>query len=117
MIRFLADENFNGAVLRGLKRRIPDIDIIRVQDTEYYRAADPDVLAFAASEMRILLTHDINTINKSAYARLSAGLAMPGVFQVPAEMSPGQAIEDLVLIVLASEAHEWGAKVTHLPLK
>lgn len=63
MIRFLADENFNGAVLRGLKRRIPDIDIIRVQDTEYYRAADPDVLAFAASEMRILLTHDINTIN------------------------------------------------------
>lgn len=34
MIRFLLDENFNGKIVRGLHARKPDIDMIRVQDTE-----------------------------------------------------------------------------------
>lgn len=31
-MRFLADENFNNNILRGLLRRKADLDIIRVQD-------------------------------------------------------------------------------------
>ena len=31
-MRFLSDENFNGAILRGLMRRLPTLDVIRVQD-------------------------------------------------------------------------------------
>ena len=31
-MRLLTDENFNGAILRGLVRRLPELDIIRVQD-------------------------------------------------------------------------------------
>jgi hypothetical protein len=38
MIRFLADENFNGKILRGVRRARPDADIVRVQDTDIYRA-------------------------------------------------------------------------------
>ena len=33
MIRFLADENFNGRILRGVRRENPDADILRVQDS------------------------------------------------------------------------------------
>jgi len=33
MIRLLADENFHGAVLDGLQRAEPALDIVRVQDT------------------------------------------------------------------------------------
>ena len=33
MMRFLADENFNGIVLRALKVEIHDLDVIRAQDT------------------------------------------------------------------------------------
>jgi hypothetical protein len=34
MLKFLVDENFDNAIVRGLIRRQPDIDLIRVQDTE-----------------------------------------------------------------------------------
>lgn len=44
MIRFLLDENFNGKIMRGLHARQPDIDIIRVQDTELSGADDPAML-------------------------------------------------------------------------
>ena len=30
-MRLLTDENFNGAILRGLVRRLPKLDIVRVQ--------------------------------------------------------------------------------------
>lgn len=40
MLRFLADENFNNDILRGLLRRNPAIDIVRVQDTELFGADD-----------------------------------------------------------------------------
>jgi GH15 family glucan-1,4-alpha-glucosidase len=59
MLKLLADENFDNTILRGLLRRQPDIDIIRVQDTELYGANDSTVLAWAAQENRILLTHDV----------------------------------------------------------
>jgi hypothetical protein len=32
MLRFLADENFNNQIVRGILRRNPDIEIVRVQD-------------------------------------------------------------------------------------
>lgn len=32
MLRLLADENFNNNIVRGLLRRKPDLDIVRVQD-------------------------------------------------------------------------------------
>ena len=48
MLRFAADENFNGNVVRGLLRRLPTLDIVRVQDTALFRANDPNVMAWAA---------------------------------------------------------------------
>ena len=29
MLRFLADENLNGRILRGLQRRVPELDVVR----------------------------------------------------------------------------------------
>ena len=44
-LRLLLDEDFNNDILRGLLRRTPDIDIVRVQDIEEIAgAADPVVL-------------------------------------------------------------------------
>ena len=31
MLRLAADENFNGDVVRGIRRRDPNIDIVRIQ--------------------------------------------------------------------------------------
>ena len=38
MIRVATDENFHGDVLRGLLRRCPTLAVLRVQDTEVFRA-------------------------------------------------------------------------------
>ena len=56
-MKFLADENFDNNIIRGLLRRQPNIDIIRVQDVGLSGRDDPTVLEWAAQEQRILLTH------------------------------------------------------------
>ncbi len=58
MLKLAADENFNNDIIRGLLRRKPDLDIVRIQDVGLSGADDPTVLEWAAQEGRILLTHD-----------------------------------------------------------
>ena len=48
MLRFLADENFNNDVVRGVRRRNPAVDLVRVQDEDLSGAEDPMVLEWAA---------------------------------------------------------------------
>jgi hypothetical protein len=49
MLRLLADENFNNQIVRrGILRRNPDVDIVRVQDMGSIEADDPTVLEWAA---------------------------------------------------------------------
>jgi predicted nuclease of predicted toxin-antitoxin system len=57
MLRLAADENFRSAIVRGLRRRNPAIDIVRVQDAGLMSAEDPTVLEWAAQANRVLLTH------------------------------------------------------------
>jgi predicted nuclease of predicted toxin-antitoxin system len=103
----LSDENFNGEIVRGLLRRRPDLDLVRVQDVGLIGHDDPSVLEWAAQEGRILLTHDRATIPDFAYERINAGSAMPGVFVIGNRYPVGQAIEEILLLVLCSEAEEW----------
>jgi hypothetical protein len=116
MLAFLADENFHGGVVRGLRRRRPDLDLVRVQDTEFLAADDPDILEWAAQTGRILLTHDVETIIGFAYERVQAGLPMPGVFEVDRSMPIGQAIEELLLAAECSLEGEWEGQVRYFPL-
>lgn len=91
-MRFLIDENFDNRILAGLLRRRPKLDAVRVQDAGLIGAEDPVILAWAAAEGRVLLTHDIATIPPFAYERVLAGDAMPGVIEVPFQMPVGDAI-------------------------
>jgi predicted nuclease of predicted toxin-antitoxin system len=58
MLRLLSDENFNGDIVRGLFLRQPNLDLLRVQDVGLREVDDPAILDWAASNERILLTHD-----------------------------------------------------------
>lgn len=96
-------------------RRHPDLDIVRIQDTEVFEAEDPAVLAWAAREGRILLTHDIRTMPDFAYARVHEGEPLPGVFIVNDQAPMGQVIDDLLIVLGASDAGEWKNRVIYLP--
>jgi hypothetical protein len=117
MARFLADENFNNQIVRGVLRQSPDIDIVRVQDVDLSGADDPTVLAWADQEGRIVLTHDVATMTTFAYQRIQAGLSMPGLFEVSRRVSVGLAIEEIILIAECSIEGEWEGQVRFLPLR
>jgi hypothetical protein len=99
VLKLLSDENFNGDILRGLFRQRPDLDVVRVQDVGLLASSDHDILAWAANEDRIVLTHDRETLPKESYDRVKAGLRMPGVFLVSDTMPHGQAIDEILLAV------------------
>ena len=114
-MKFVADENFDNRILRGLLRRLPTLDIVRVQDLEIAGAADPIVLAWAAQEGRILLTHDQRTIPSYAFERLSAGETIAGIIVVKNASAIRTVIEDILIIVECSTAPEWINQVQRLP--
>jgi hypothetical protein len=116
MLRLAADENFNGDIVRGLRRRNPELDIVRVQDAGLSGADDPSVLEWAAQEGRVVVTHDISTLARHAFERSAAGRPMPGVFAVRSWGPIGAAIEDLLLLAECSLDGEWESQVRFLPL-
>jgi hypothetical protein len=116
MLRLAADENFNNDIVRGLWRRKPELDIVRIQDVGLSGADDPTVLKWAAREGRVLLTHDVTTMTRHAYERVRAGQPMPGVFEVSRAVPIGRAIEDILLLAECSLENEWEGQVRYLPL-
>jgi predicted nuclease of predicted toxin-antitoxin system len=117
MLRLAADENLNNDLVRGLLRRKPDLDLVRIQDVGLSGAPDPHVLDWAASEGRLLLTHDVTTITRHAYTRVEAGQRMPGVIEISRAVSLSAAIEDSLLLAELSLEGEWEGQVLFLPLR
>ena len=116
MIQLLVDENSNRRILRGLRRRIPGLNCLLVQDTELFQTEDPQILDWAAASGRVVLTHDVNTMTRYAYERLEKGEPLPGVIIVPKELSIGAAIEALDILLNCSEPEELPNRVIHLPI-
>lgn len=97
--------------------RSKDLDITRVQDAGLSGADDPTVLAWAAEEGRILLSHDVATITRYAYKRLARDEMMPGVVEIPLSIAVGSVIDDLMLLIECSVEGEWAGQVLYLPLR
>lgn len=115
MLKLVADENFDNTVVRGLFRRNPKIDIVRVQDVGLSGKDDPTILDWAAQEGRILLTHDVSTITRYAYDRVKQGQTMPGVIEISPDAPVGQVIEDILVLIECSQEGELEGQVQYLP--
>jgi len=116
-VRWLADENLNKDIVRGLLRRKSDLDIVRVQDAGMSGVDDSSLLAWAASQDRVLITHDVSTMTAYAYRRAAAGKHMPGVFEVSRSVPVAVAIEDILLVTECSTEGEWEGQIRYLPLR
>jgi predicted nuclease of predicted toxin-antitoxin system len=117
VIALAIDENFDHHILRALLRRVPELDVKTVQRESLHGASDPDVLAWAASEGRVLLTHDVQTVTRFAYERVERGEPMPGVIEIPSRATVTEILDDLVLVVTCSEAADCNDQVVYLPLR
>jgi hypothetical protein len=116
MLRLAADENFNNDIVRGVRRRNPLVDIVRIQDQGLSGTEDPAILEWAAQTNRVLFTHDVSTMTRHAYDRVRECKPMPGVFEVGRHVPIGAAIEDILLVAECSLEGEWEGQVRYLPL-
>lgn len=117
MLSLAADENFNNNIVRGLLRRNPDMDLVRIQDFGLSGADDRTVLAWAADQGRVLLTHDVSTMIRFANERTRSREPMPGVFEVSRSIPVGRVIEDVLLLAECSREGEWEGQIRFLPLR
>jgi hypothetical protein len=117
MIRLLADEDFDNDLLRALQRRMPEVDVIRVQDAGLSGAQDAAILAWAADAGRILLTHDVSTMTRHALDRVRMEQPMPGVIAVHQRAGIGGVLEDLILTVSCATPDDLFRQIRYIPLR
>ena len=116
-MRFLADEDLNEDLVRAVLLRKPSLELVRVRDVGLAGATDDQVLAWAAIEDRLLLTHDASTMPAQAWGRVVRNEPMPGLIVISQRAPISAGVEDLLLLVEASDAAEWAGRVLFLPLK
>lgn len=63
-----------------------------------------------------MLTHDVATMTRYAYERLTKNLSMPGVIEIHADAPIGRRIEDLVMILECGTADDLEGQIYDLPL-
>jgi len=116
MIRLLTDENVNNKIMRGLARRLPNLDFVSVRDVGLAGSPDLVVLKWAANKQRIVLTHDRKTMVRDANQLVAQGEPMAGVIFVPDQLELGRAINDLEMVLECSKESEMRDSVEYLPL-
>ena len=115
MLRLVSDEDVHDDIIRGLRRREPTLDIVRVIDVGLGHTPDPIILEWAANHDRILLTGDLNTMVGFALARVQSGLPMPGVLALLENTGVGAVIED-ILLVATCEPDDIKDQILYIPL-
>lgn len=117
MVRFLADASLNHAVVAGCLRREPAIDFLSAHAARLEGVSDADVLALAARQDRILVTHDFQTMPKHFGEFIAGGRSSPGVFLVKQRTPLAQVIEELLLVWAASGPKDWTNRILEIPLR
>ncbi|MGD0296296.1 MAG: DUF5615 family PIN-like protein [Bryobacteraceae bacterium] len=115
MIRFLADASLHYAIVTGCLRREPAIDFLSAHEAALEGVPDPEVLAFATRQNRILVTSDLRTMPRHFGEFLEANGQCAGVFLVKQRAPLADVIDALVLIWSASDVDEWKNRVVEIP--
>lgn len=114
-VRFQADANLKNAIVRAVLRREPTIDFRSAQSADLAGLDDMAVLALAAREGRVLVSHDSRTM-PSHFAEFISTNTSAGVVIASQRLSIAVVVEELLLIWSASDVDEWVNRITHLPM-
>ena len=117
MIRFLADADLNEGIVAGCLRREPTMDFLSANEANLEGVPDPEVLALATEQGRILVSHDFQTMPRHFGDFLQTRGSSPGVLLVPQYLPIGATIEELLLIWGASDGEEWENRILRIPLQ
>ena len=113
--RFQADADFNEEIVSGLLRNQPELDFQTAEEGQIRGLPDPEVLARAADDRRILVTHDRRTM-PAHFAEFIQRKESPGEIIISQRVSVRRAMDELALVWEASDAEEWTNLIVELPL-
>ena len=114
-VRFQADADLNQTIVLALVRRESGMDFQTATAANLAGLDDASVLALAAHDGRVIVTHDQSTMPEH-FAHFIATQASPGLLIVPQHLQPATVVEELLLIWSVSEADEWHDRIAYLPL-
>jgi hypothetical protein len=115
MTRFLADACLHDGIVSGCRRREPTMDFASANEARLEGVDDPNVLALAAREDRIVVTSDFKTMPRHFADFLQAHGHCPGIFLVKQSAHLADVIEDLIMVWAASDADEWRNRIIEIP--
>ena len=113
-IRFQADADLRLPIIKGLKRPEPSVDFATAHEAGLAGLNDREVLALAASNGRVLVSHDVSTMPE-AFSRFIQEQTSPGLILISQELSYREAIEGLLRVWSSTEAEDWQNVLSFLP--
>jgi hypothetical protein len=113
-IRFQADADLRVPIIKGLKRREPSVDFATAHEAGLAGIDDRAVLAHAASNGRVLVSHDVSTMPEE-FSRFIQARTSPGVILISQDLSYREAIEGLLRVWSSTEAKDWENVLSFLP--
>jgi predicted nuclease of predicted toxin-antitoxin system len=114
-IRFQADNDLNQHIVRATRQLEPAIDFQTTHAANLAGLPDEAVLALAASQGRILVTHDKKTMPQH-FEHFIQRESSTGLIIVSRNLSVASVANELLLIWAASEAEEWTNMLQWLPI-
>ena len=115
-LRFQADNDLKRIIVDATLRREPRIDFQTAQAARLDDLDDEAVLRLAASQSRVLVSHDKRTMPKALASFVASGGTSPGVLLViPQSAAIREVIETLILIWTDDRANDWKNLVAKIP--
>jgi hypothetical protein len=115
-ILFQADNDLKRIIVDAALRREPGIDFQTAQAARLNSLDDDAVLRQAASQSRILVSHDKRTMPKALASFVASGGTSPGVLLVIPQNAPiREVVEALILIWADDRDSDWKNLIFKIP--
>ena len=114
-VKFQADADLDGRILRGVRRVAPEVDIRSAAESGLDGLSDPEVLRLAAASGRVLVSQDRRTM-PGHFGAFVKNAHSPGLILLRYAIPIRTAIDELILISNASDAEELVNRLVWIPL-
>ncbi len=115
-IRFQADNDLKRIIVDATLRREPHIDFQTAQAARLDGLDDEAVLRLAASQSRILVSHDKRTMPQALGSFVASGGTSPGVRLVIPQNAPIREVVEALILMWADDGDsDWKNLIVKIP--
>ena len=114
MIPFYMDEHVPRAITNGLRLR--GIDLLTVQEDDFSRKSDSELLDRATLLMRVLFTHDDDLLAEATERQRNGRKFCGVVYAHHMRVSIGQCVKDLEILSKHGDIEDVRNQIVFLPL-